>query len=235
VYPVLAAAFGLLGVFVVGLVLLPLTASAFAYAVVEARYRRAWTVLALPAHRVGGGPYRGGEVLPGRLRRAPLLVRAAGLGCFYWSWFCLAGWIGIGLTFSERSPLVVLAVAGTLVAVATWRVGVHLLRRRRHAVRYGRRVAAGSALHAALVLALAAAFGDASWSGPAGAFAALSLALAWLIVAATRRHAPLFAATHARGPESRVLPAWLALVLSKRQAQRRANLLASASHTMPGA
>jgi hypothetical protein len=235
VYTVLAAAFGLLGAFVAGLVLLPLTASAFADAVVETRYRRAWTTLALPALRTGGGPYRGGDVQPGRLRRAPLLVRAAGLGCFYWSWFCLAGWIGIGLTFSEHGALVALAVVGTVVAVATWRVGVHLLRRRRHAVRYGRRVAAGMALHAAIVLVLAAALGDVSWSGPAGAFAALSLALAWLIVAATRRYAPLFAELQGQGRDPRVLPAWLALVLSKRQAQRRANLLASASHTMPGA
>jgi CHASE2 domain-containing sensor protein len=162
-------------------------------------------------------------------------VRAAGLGCFYWSWLCLVGWVGIGLQFSERGELVALAVAGALGAVATWRSGVHLLRRKRHAVRFGRRVAATAALHAAFVLVLAAALGDASWSGPAGAFAALSLALAWLVVAATRQHAPLFAAGRGQRPDARVLPAWLALVLSKRQAQRRANLLVSASQTMPGA
>jgi hypothetical protein len=235
VYTVFAAAFGLLGAFVIGLILLPLTASAIAYGVVEARYRRAWTALALPALRIGGGPYRGGELVQGRLRRAPLLVRAAGLGCFYWSWVCLAGWIGIGLKFSERGELVAVAVAGTLVAVATWRAGVHLLRRTPHAVRFGRRVAATVALHAALVLGLATALGDASWSGPAGAFAALSLALAWLVVAATRQHAALFAAGHGQRLDSRVLPAWLAHVLSKRHAQRRANLLVSASQTMPGA
>jgi len=235
VYTVLAAAFGLLGVFVIMLILLPLTASAIAYGVVETRYRRAWTALTLPAQRIGGGPYRGGEVVPGRLLQAPLLVRAAGLGCFYWSWLCLAGWVGIGLKFSDRGELVALAAAGVLVAVATWRTGVHLLRRRGHAVRFGRRVAATVALHAALVLLLAATLGDASWSGPAGAFAALSLALAWLVVAATRRHAPLFAAGPSRSADAGVLPAWLARALSRRQAQRRANLLVSASHTMPGA
>jgi hypothetical protein len=235
VYTVFAAAFGLMGAFVIGLILLPLTASAIAYGVVEARHRRAWIALTLPALRIGGGPYRGGELVPGRLHRAPLLVRAAGLGCFYWSWLCLVGWVGIGLQFSERGELVALAVAGALVAVATWRSGVHLLRRKRHAVRFGRRVAATAALHAAFVLVLAAALGDASWSGPAGAFAALSLALAWLVVAATRQHAPLFAAGRGQRPDARVLPAWLALVLSKRQAQRRANLLVSASQTMPGA
>jgi hypothetical protein len=235
VYSVLAAVIEVLGSFVVACGVLPLTVSAFAYAFVEARHRRAWTSLSLPALRVGGGPYRGGEVVAGRLARAPLLVRAAALGCFYGSWCCLVAWAVVGFAFLEQGELLLLVLAGVVIAAATWRTGVLLLRRDPRTLRFGRRVAVGAAAHAAVVLLLAVMLGGTDWSGPAAVFAGVSCGQAGLVLAATRRHALPFAADSRPPADRQRLPAWLAMILSKRQAQRRANLLTSASQTIPGA
>jgi len=226
---------GLLAMVLVAIAVLPLTVSAFAYARVEARNRRAWTSVGRPPVRLGDGPYRGVEIVARRLARAPLLVRAAGLACFYWAWFCLVAWIGLGLAHHEQGLFQLPVLGGILIAVVTWRTGVGLLRRDPRAVRFGRHVAGWTAAHATVVLALALALGGVDWSGPAVAFMGLSLGQAALVVAATRQHALLFGADAYLEHEGRRLPAWLALALSRRKAQRRANLLTRASHTMPGA
>ena len=213
---------------------LPITVSVFAYAFVEARHRRAWIGLARPAVRVGNGPYRVAEIVPSRLLRAPLLVRAAALGCFYWSWFCLVTWAGVGVMASTPPPIAPLAVLGAVVATCVGRAGIRILRRDSRAVAFGRRVALGAVVHASFVVILGFAVGGCDWSAPAAVFAVVSLGQATLLALALRHHAPLFAQSGSSRPPDRPLPTWLARVLA-RQAQRRANFLASASTTRAGA
>jgi hypothetical protein len=213
---------------------LPLTLSVFAYAFVEARHRRAWTGLAPPTVRVGGGPYRGAEIAPSRLLRAPLLVRAAALGCFYWSWFCMLAWVAIGIAASDRLLLEPLALLGVGVAAGVGRAGFRLLRRDPRAVVTGRRVAVTSVAHATFVVLLGFVLGGRDWSAPAIVFGVVSLAQATLLAVAVRDHAPLFARSSDGEDVGRPLPGWLARLLARR-AQRRANFLASASHTSAGA
>jgi hypothetical protein len=222
---------------VVGLALLtflPLTASVFAYAFVEARSRRRWTGVARPALALGGGPYRAAEMAPARLVRAPWLVRAAALGCFYWSWFCLMAWVGVGVLDSECLAVEPVVVLGVAVAMWLARTGVRLLRRDARVVASGRRVAVGAAVHATLVVVLGFVGGGGDWGAPAAVFGAVSLALATLVASALRAYAPLFALPGTDAAAARRRPAWLARLLARR-AQRRANFLASASHTRAGA
>lgn len=219
---------------IVACAMLPLSVSALAYAFVEKRHRRAWTSLPLPVLRLGAGPYRAGEIVGGHLARAPMLVRTAGMTCFYWSWFCLVTWAVAGFQVIDRTAGQVLVGTGVLVAVAIGWTGGRLLRRDAAAARLGPRVAMVAAVHGVLVLGLVVTLGGTEWSGLAAIFTGVALAQAALVVAATRRHAALFGAER-HGAERPRLPAWLALALSKRTAQRRANRLTSASHTMPGA
>jgi len=212
----------------------PLTVSVFAYAVVEARHRRAWTGLTPAAVRVGGGPYRAVDVVPSRLLRAPLLVRAAALGCFYWSWFCLVAWVTVGIAVSDRLPIEPVVVLGVAIAVCVGRAGLRLLRRDPRAVAYGRRVAILTAAHATLLVILGFVVGGCDWSAPAAVFGVVSLGVATLLALAVRDHAPLFARPTDAGPAPRPLPTWLARMLARR-AQRRANFLVNASQTSPGA
>jgi hypothetical protein len=214
---------------------LPITVSVFAYAFVEARNRRAWTAIPQPTVRVGGGgPYRAADIVPSRLLRAPLLVRAAALGCFYWSWFCVLAWVTVGLAGSDWLPIEALVVVSVAVAVCVGRAGVRLLRRDPRAVGFGRRVGIVSAAHATLVVVLGFVVGGNDWSAPAVVFGVVTLGQAALLVVAVRDHAPLFAWPGDSDPAGRPLPRWLARMLARR-AQRRANFLASASETSPGA
>ena len=213
---------------------MPLTVSVFAYAFAEKRNRREWTGLARPAVRLGGGPYRGAEVVPARLVRAPFLVRAAALGCFYWSWFCLVAWLAVGVSGSTRLLVEPLVVLGVGVAVGLARTGSRLLRRDARVVTSGRRVAIGAVAHATLVVLLAFLVGGGDWSAPAAVFGLVTLALAALLAVALRDHAALFACPSSVTSGSGPLPSWLARILARR-AQRRANFLASASHTSAGA
>jgi len=213
---------------------LPLTLSVFAYAFVEARHRRAWTGLAPPTVRVGRGPYRGAEIMTSRLLRAPFLVRAAALGCFYWSWFCMLAWATVGIAASERLWLEALAGVGVVVAVFVGRAGVRLLRRDAGIVAFGRRVAVVSVSHAWALVLLGVAVGGYDWSAPATVFGVVSLGQATLLVFALRQHGPLFAEPYEGDAVARPLPRWLSRLLARR-AQRRANFLVNASHTSPGA
>lgn len=213
---------------------LPITVSVFAYAFVEARNRKAWTAIAPMTVHVGGGPYRAVDIVPARLLRAPLLVRAAALGCFYWSWFCVLGWVTVGMAGSRWLPIVPLVVVGVAVAFCVGRAGVRLLRRAPRAVVYGRRVAVGSAAHACLVVVLGFVVGGNDWSAPAVVFGAVTLGVAALLAVAVRDHAPLFAWPRDSDAAGRPLPSWLARMLARR-AQRRANLVVNASQTSPGA
>ena len=213
---------------------LPLTLSVFAYAFVEARHRRAWTGLAPPTVRVGRGPYRGAEIMTSRLLRAPFLVRAAALGCFYWSWFCVVAWVTVGVAASDRLPIEPLVVMGIVVAICVGRAGIGLLRRDAGVVAFGRRVAVLAAAHATLLVVLGFVVGGCDWSAPAAVFAVVSLGQAALLAVAVRDHASLFARAGDGDPVGRPLPTWLARMLA-RQAQRRANFLVNASHTSPGA
>jgi hypothetical protein len=199
---------------------LPITLSVFAYAFVEARNRRAWTSLESPALRVGGGPYRAADVPRPRLERAPLLVRAAAFGCFYWSWLCMLAWVTIGVSESDRLAIEPLVVLGFAVAVWLGRAGVRLLRRDPRAVAFGRRVAAVNAGHAALVVVLGFALGGPDWGAPAAVFGGVALAQATLLVLALRVHAPLFALPPATGPAGEPLPRWLARLLARRSRRR---------------
>jgi hypothetical protein len=213
---------------------LPVTLSVFAYAFVESRHRHAWTRLAQPAVHLGGGPYRAADVVTSRLQRAPLLVRAAAIGCFYWGWFCILAWVTVGVVASERLWLEALAGVGVVVAVFVGRAGVRLLRRDARVVAFGRRVAVVSVAHAWALVLLGVFVGGYDWSAPATVFGVVSLGQATLLVLALREHGPLFAEAHDGDAAPRPLPTWLSRMLA-RQAQRRANFLASASHTSPGA
>ncbi len=213
---------------------LPVTLSVFAYAFVESRHRRAWTRLAPPAVHLGAGPYRAADVVTSRLQRAPLLVRAAAVGCFYWAWFSILGWVTVGVAASERLWLDALAGLGVVVAVYVARAGVRLLRRDPRAVGFGRRVAVVSVAHAWALVLLGVFVGGYEWSGPATVFGVVALGQATLLVLALRDHGPLFALPPDGDAAPRPLPTWLSRMLA-RQAQRRANFLASASHTSPGA
>ncbi|HEY8041640.1 MAG TPA: hypothetical protein VIF15_17665 [Polyangiaceae bacterium] len=216
---------------------LPLTASAFAYAVVEKRHRRAWTGLsARPPLRLGAGPYRHAELPPARFRRAPLLVRAAALGCFYWGWFGLLMWLALGFVMTDVWLLEIVVLGGIAAAASTCRLAVRLLRRDAGAFAFGRRVALWTAFHATAVSALAFAVGGVDWSGPAAVFTALTVLQSVLVVTALRRHALLFAQLDDAEAHAReALPTWLARMVWRRQAQRRANFFTRASHTIPGA
>jgi hypothetical protein len=232
----LLSTFQLLGALLVACAVLPLTASAFAYAFVEKRHRRAWTSLGPPAVPLGGGPYRRSEMVTARFRGAPLLVRAAAFGCFYWGWFGVLTWMALGFFVADFWPLEIIVLGGVVMAVSTFRVAVRLLGRDGRAIALGRRVAFWTALHATAVSALAFAFGGVDWSGPAAVFTSLSLLQAALVVAALRRHALLFTRQDDADAQARAaLPAWLARMVWRRQAQRRANFFTSASHTSPGA
>jgi len=229
-----AAAVSLLLIAVALTAFLPITVSVFAYAFVEVRHRRAWAGLASPAVRVGHGPYRAALVVPSRLLRAPLLVRAAALGCFYWSWFCVVAWVTVGVAASDRLPIEPLVVMGIVVAICVGRAGIGLLRRDAGVVAFGRRVAVVTAAHATLLVVLGFLVGGCDWSAPAAVFGVVSLGQAALLALAVRDHAPLFARPSDDEPVGHLLPAWLARMLA-RQAQRRANFLVNASHTSPGA
>jgi hypothetical protein len=213
---------------------LPITVSVFAYAFVEARNRKAWTAIAPMTVHVGGGPYRAAEIVPSRLLRAPLLVRAAALGCFYWSWFCVLAWVTVGIAGADWLPIVPLVVVSVAVALGVGRAGVRLLRRDPRAVSFARRVAVVSAAHATLVVVLAFVVGGSDWSGVAVVFGVVTFGQAALLVAAVRDHAPLFAWPRDSDAAGRPLPSWLARMLARR-AQRRANLVVNASQTSPGA
>lgn len=230
----MAAATSALLIVVAMTAFLPLTVSVFAYAFVEARNRRAWTGVAQPTLRVGGGPYRTADIVPPRLLRAPLLVRAAALGCFYWSWCCVLGWVAVGIAVSDRLPIEPLVVLGVAIAACVGRAGVRLLRRDARVVSFARRVAVATAAHATFVVILGFVLGGCDWSAPAAVFGVVSLGQAALLALAVRDHAPLFARPSDDEPVGRPLPAWLARMLA-RQAQRRANFLVNASHTSPGA
>ena len=230
----MVAAISVLVVAVAVTAFLPITVSVFAYALVESRHRRAWIGLAHPTVHLGDGPYRVAAIVPARLLRAPLRVRAAALVCFYWSWGCLLTWVGVGVVASERLPLAALAVLGGVVATCVGWAGVRLLRRDPRVVAFGRRVAVGVVVHAVFVALLGFAVGGCDWSAPAAVFAVVSLAQATLLALALRHHAPLFVRRGDIPPVDGPLPTWLARVLA-RQAQRRANFLASASHTSAGA
>jgi hypothetical protein len=212
----------------------PLTVSVFAYAYVEKRTRRAWSGMPLAAGRTGGGPYRDAEIPRSRLERAPLFVRAAAVGCFYWSWFCLLTWIALGIFATQRLALLPVVLAGVTMAALVARTGGRLLRRDPRVVASGRRLALGVALHSTLVVVLATLLGGDDWSGPANVFALVSLGHAALLVKALREHANLFQVGHDDKPATPALPAWLARMLLRR-AQRRANFAVSASHTRAGA
>jgi hypothetical protein len=229
-----AAAVSLLLVAVALTAFLPITVSVFAYAFVEARHRRAWAGLASPTVRVGAGPYRVADVVPARLVRAPLLVRAAALACFYWSWFCMLAWVTVGLAASDRLPVESFVVLGVVVAVCVGRTGVRLLRRDPRAVATGRRVAIAAAAHATLVMLVGFLVGGGDWGAPAAVFGVVTLGVATLLAVALRDHAPLFVRLDDPDAAARPVPSWLARLLERR-AQRRANFLASASHTSAGA
>ena len=213
---------------------LPLSVSVFAYSFVEARNRRAWTAIPRSTVRVGGGPYRAADIVPARLLRAPLLVRAAALGCFYWSWFCVLAWVTVGIAGADWLPIEPLVVLSVAVALGVGRAGVQLLRRDPRAATFARRIAVVSAAHATLVVALVFVVGGSDWSGAAVVFGVVTLGQAALLVAAVRDHAPLFAWRGDSDPTGRPLPRWLARMLARR-AQRRANFLDSASQTSAGA
>ncbi|HEY3816571.1 MAG TPA: hypothetical protein VGL81_05345 [Polyangiaceae bacterium] len=216
----MVAAVSALIIVVIVTAFLPVTLSVFAYAFVEARHRRAWAVLARPAVRLGDGPYRAADVAPSRLQRAPLLVRAAALGCFYWAWFCMLAWVLVGFSASDRLLFGPLAVVGVLVAASVGRAGARLLRRDARAVAFGRRVAVVSAVHATLLVFLGFAVGGADWSAPAAVLGVVSIGQAALLVRALGEHAPLFAppgdALAGQGP----LPAWLARMLARHSRNR---------------
>jgi len=224
----------ILVVVLTGVAFVPLTLSVFAYAYVEKRTRREWSGLPLTAARTGGGPYRDAEVAPPRLERAPLFVRAAALGCFYWSWFCLLTWIALGVFAMQRLALVPVVLAGVAVAALVARAGRQLLGRDPRVVASGRHLALGVAVHSTLVVVLATVLGGDDWSGPANVFALVSLGHAALLVAALREHAALFQTGHGDKPATQALPLWMARLLLRR-AQRRANFVVSASHTRAGA
>jgi hypothetical protein len=217
----MAAAVSVLLVVLALMAFLPLTLSVFAYAFVEARHRRAWATLPSPMLRLGGGPYRAADVPRPRLERAPLLVRAAALGCFYWSWLCMLAWITIGVAGSERLAIEPLVVVGFAVAVWVARVGVRLLRRDPRVVAFGRRVGAVSVAHATALVVLGFALGGSDWSGPAAVFGVVALAQATLVVLALRVHTPLFAQPHVDAHPGDPLPSWLARMLARRSRNRR--------------
>jgi hypothetical protein len=223
----------LLGVLAGG-AFLPLTLSTFAYAWVEKKHRRRWAGLPLARVHVDGGPYRGSEIVPARHPRAPALVRFAAVSCFYWSWFSAVAWVGVGVCAPQIAPFALVPIAGVAVALVVGRAGVRLLRRDAGAPASARRAALLAVVHALLLAGPALWLADPEWSGAATLFAALAALQAGLLALSVRRHAPLFAHAADAGASGRPVPHWLPRVLA-RQAQRRANFLASASQTMPGA
>lgn len=194
----------------------PFTASVFAYARVEKRHRSAWAGLAQHTVHVDAGPYRGSVIVPARLDRAPALVRAAALGCFYWSWFCALTWVGVGVVGRELPVLAPVVVAGVAVALSLAWTGKRLLRRDTRVVSSGRRVAIGAGVHAACVVMLAVGLGGVDWGGPALVFAGVTVAVAALLVLAVRRNAWLFVHPRRDGAASPSLPVWLARMLARR-------------------
>jgi len=211
-----AAAVSILLIAIALTAFLPVTVSVFAYAFVEARHRRAWTGLAPATVRVGVGPYRAVDIVPSRLLRAPLLVRAASLGCFYWSWFSILAWVTVGIAAADRLPIEPLVVLGVAVAVCVGRAGIRLLRRDPRAVASGRRVAIATAAHATLVVLLGFGLGGADWGALAAVFGVVSVGQAAFLALAVRDHAPLFAPSRDREPAVRALPSWLARMLARR-------------------
>lgn len=188
---------GILGALVMAVALLPLTASTFFYALVEQAHRSAWTRAPQSPH-LGSGPYRRTQLPVVRMRRAPWLVRAAALACFYWSWFSVGVWVVVGLALRATALLEVVAIAGILVAVWTGRAGGKLLRRDDRLVKAGRRAAVATAVHVGLVTVLARALGGEDLGGPAMVFGGLSLGQTFLLVAALRRHQDLFGGAEPR-------------------------------------
>jgi hypothetical protein len=213
---------------------LPLTISTFAYAWAEKRHRRAWVGLAQPPVRVAGGPYRGGELVAARLRRAPLALRLAAVSAFYWSWCCAMAWIVVAFCASGMPPADLLVLTGLGVAALVGRAGLKLLRRDSNAACFARRAALVALVHGLLLATCATASFTADWAGLTLLFAVLAAGQAALLATAARRHAPLFALRSHDGPATAPLPGWLARLLARRP-QRRANFFTSASQTSPGA
>ena len=213
----MAAPFEMLAAILVAVALLPLTASTFAYAFVEQRHRGAWTRIPASAH-LGAGPYRRVELPVVRFRRAPLLVRAAALTCFYWSWVSVGVWVAVGVASRGIPELELGVLAGLLVAVATWRAGGKLLRRDARAVVFCRRVAFATTLCVAATSALAILLGGLDVGGLVLVLGGVTIGQALLMVAALKRHGELFMA-----PEKPLdrLPAWLARLLSSRRRLRQ--------------
>ncbi|HZU83893.1 MAG TPA: hypothetical protein VE987_13290, partial [Polyangiaceae bacterium] len=207
----------------------------------EHKHRVSWSAVRRPKVRIGTGPYRTTEVEPPAPLQAPWLVRAASVGALYWSWFCTLAWVAVFAATSGLAEGELLALVGFLVALGTGRAGILMLRRDEHAPRSARRAAAWSLALAVLVLgstsAAAASRGEAAldWLGPAIIFAFVTGAVAALLLAASHKHAGDFAAGHSRPRHGDELPGWLARVVTRRKLQRRANFVASASHTIPGA
>jgi hypothetical protein len=239
----LSFAMGVVLMLGIAFALLPLGVSFLAYRRIERRHRHAWTSLTTRRVRLGSGPYRTAEVASTHSVRAPRLVRAAALGCIYWGWFCTLAWLAVASALPAFPQIELLALAGIVLALATARAGLHLARRDDDADGTARRIACWSVVLALVVFgipcAVAATPGgnDAlDWVGAAAVYAVVTTLLAALLLVTIRRHARDFAraADHARGACDG-LPGWLARVLSRRNLQRRANFLASASHTIPGA
>jgi hypothetical protein len=233
---------GVLFLLGVAFALLPLSVAVVAYRLVERRHRDAWAPVAARTVRVGSGPYRAAEIATCHVVRAPPLVRASALGCTYWGWFCLIAWTAVASALPAFPEVELLAFVGVVFAAATARAGLRLLRRGDSAAASARGVAVWSVVLAPLVVGVPGVVAaspegrDAlDWVGPAAVYALVTALLAGLLWLTVHRHAGDFA----RGDEPRSaperLPGWLARVISKRRLQRRANFLASASHTIPGA
>jgi len=186
------APFQMIGAIVMAVALLPLTASTFAYALVEQRHRGAWTHIPAATHL--GGPYRRVELPVVPFQRAPLLVRAAALTCFYWAWFSLGAWVVVGVVLRGFPVLELVVLGGVLVAGSTWRAGGKLLRRDARAVAFGRRVAIATIVCVASTAALAVLMGGIDAGGLALVLGGLTIGQAVLVVAALRRHGDLFTA-----------------------------------------
>ena len=193
---------GFFGGLLMAVALLPLSVSTLAYALVETRHRGAWARTPRAA-RLGHGPYRTVEVVPLRLRRAPLLVRAAALTGIYWAWLTMGGWLLAGLALRTAPLLEPVAAAGVLVAALTWSAGCRLLRRDPGAVRFGRWVAAAIVAQVAVTSLVALVAGGEDALGLALTLGSLSLAQSALLVLAVRRHGHPVSYTHLTLPTNR--------------------------------